>query len=166
MSGSTMFGCVTDLYRSQSNCWSKFWLEFIVLLLLFICTSLNEVKMVNSYIVIGCTNHAKPGSGISFHAFPYKNSELLQKWIQAVKRKKTRYKTSTALSVVTTLNYPVLLSDQEKLGTDCMTIQLQQFSLPFLHTTKKSRGRENCKWKGCMFHHKSPVNLHHQKLQR
>ena len=60
---------------------------FIVLLLLLICTSLNEIKMVNSCIAIGCTNHAKPGSKISFHAFPHKNSELLQKWIQAVKRK-------------------------------------------------------------------------------
>ena len=58
-----------------------------MLLLLFICTSLNEVKMVNSCISIGCTNHAKPGSVISFHTFHYKNSELLQKWIQAVKSK-------------------------------------------------------------------------------
>ena len=35
--------------------------------------------MVNSCIAVGCTNHAQPGSGISFHAFPHKNSELLQK---------------------------------------------------------------------------------------
>ena len=41
---------------------------------------------------------------------------------------KTGYQTSTALSVVTTLNHPVLLSDQEKLGADCVTIQFQQFS--------------------------------------
>ena len=43
--------------------------------------------MVNSCIAIGCTNHAKPGSAISFHAFHHKNSELLQKWIQVVKEK-------------------------------------------------------------------------------
>ena len=36
--------------------------------------------MVNS-----CIANAKPGSRISFHAFPHKNSELLQKLIQAVK---------------------------------------------------------------------------------
>ena len=59
-------------------------------------------------------------------------------------KKKAGYQTNTALSVVTTLNHPVLLSDQEKLGADCMTIQFQQFFLPFLHTTKMSRERENC----------------------
>ena len=53
----------------------------------------------------------------------------------------TRYQTNTALSAVTTLNHPVLLSDQEKLGADCMTIQFQQFCLPVLHTTKLSRER-------------------------
>ena len=58
-------------------------------------------------------------------------------------KKKTGYQTNTALSVVTTLNHPVLLSDKEKLGKDCMTIQFQQFSLPFLHTTKGSRKKEN-----------------------
>ena len=80
--------------------------------------------MINSCIAIGCTNHAKLGSGISSHAFLHKNSELLQKWIQAVKRKKTGYQTNT-LSVVTNLNHSVLLSDQQKLGADCMTIQFQ-----------------------------------------
>ena len=39
---------------------------------------------------------------------------------------------------VTTLNYPVLLSDQEKFGADCKTIQFQQFPLPILHTIKRS----------------------------
>ena len=63
---------------------------------------------------------------------------------------KTGYQTNTALSVTVTLNHPVLLSDQEKLGADCMTIQFQQFSLPFLHTNKKSRERKNCQWKGCI----------------
>ena len=57
------------ILRKSKNL-SKLWLGFTVLLLLFICISLNEVKMINSYIAIGCTNHAKPGSGISFHAFP------------------------------------------------------------------------------------------------
>ena len=139
--------------------------RLLVLFLLLICTPLNEVKIVNSCIAIGYTNCAKPGSGISFHVFPHKNSELLQKWIQAVKRK-NGYQTNTALSVVTTLNHPVLLSDQKKLGTDCMAIQFQQFSFPFLHTAKKSREREKCQWKGCMFHHKSSVNLQNQMLQR
>ena len=62
-------------------------LVIIHFLLLFICTSLNEVKMVNFCIAIGCTNHGKPGWWISSHACPRENSELLQKWIQAVKRK-------------------------------------------------------------------------------
>ena len=107
---------VSSSILRQLNGLSKFWLGFIVLPLL-ICTSLNEVNMVNSCIAIGCTNYGIPGSGISFYAFPYKNSELLQKWIQ------TGYQTNTALSVVITLNHPVLLLDQEKLGADCMTIQ-------------------------------------------
>ena len=34
----------------------------------------------------GCTNRAKAASGISFHRFPFKNPELLQKWIQAIRR--------------------------------------------------------------------------------
>ena len=34
-------------------------------------------------------------------------------------KEKTGYQTNIALSVVTTLNHPVLLSDQEKLGADC-----------------------------------------------
>ena len=66
---------------------SKFWLAFIVLLLLLICTSLKEVNMVNSCIAIGCTNCAKPGSRISFHAFPHKKFWITLKMIQAVKRK-------------------------------------------------------------------------------
>ena len=78
---------VSSSILRQSNGLSKFLLGFVVLLLL-ICTSLNEVKMVNSCITIGCTNHAKPGSWTSFHAFSHKNSELFQMWIQAVKRKK------------------------------------------------------------------------------
>ena len=57
-------------------------------------------------------------------------------------KKKTGYQTNVSLSIVTTLNHPVLLSDQEKMGADCMTIQFQQFSLPFLHATKKSSERE------------------------
>ena len=72
--------------------------------------------------------------------FPHKNSELPQKWIQAVKRKKTGYKTNTALSVVATLNHPLLLSDQEKLGADCMTIQFQKF--PFLSCILPKRAEE------------------------
>ena len=43
--------------------------------------------MVNSCVAIDCTNKVKAGSGISFHRFPLKKPELLQKWIQAVKRK-------------------------------------------------------------------------------
>ena len=103
---------VSSSILRQSNGLSKYWLGFIVLFLLFICTFLNEVKMVNSCIAIGCTNHAKPGSGISFHAFPHKNCELLQKWIQAVKEK-TGYQTNTLLSVVTTLNHSFCCQTRE-----------------------------------------------------
>ena len=67
---------VSSSVLRQSNGLSKFWLRFIVLLLL-ICISLNEVKMVNSCIAIRCTNHAKPGSVISLYAFHHKNSEKL-----------------------------------------------------------------------------------------
>ena len=43
--------------------------------------------MINSCIAIDCTNKVKADSGISFHRCPLKNPELLQKWIQSVKRK-------------------------------------------------------------------------------
>ena len=43
--------------------------------------------MVNSCVAIDCKNKVKTGSGTSFHRFPLKKPELLQKWIQAVKRK-------------------------------------------------------------------------------
>ena len=42
--------------------------------------------MPTSCVAWGCTNRAKAGSGISFHRFPFKNPELLQKWIQAIRR--------------------------------------------------------------------------------
>ena len=118
------------------------------ILLLFICTCFNEVKRDNSCIAVGCTNHAKPGSGISFHAFPHKNSQLLQKCIQAVEKKKNWYQKYT-LSGHFEQSY--MLSDQEKLGAYFMTIQFQQFSLPFLHNTKMNRGTENCQKKGVCF---------------
>ena len=99
--------------------------------------------MVNSCIAVSCTNCAKPGSGTSFHAFPYKIFELLQKWIQAVK---------TKISVPN--KYSLIWSDHfepscfvvrpGKLGTDCMTIQFQQFPLHFLHTTKKANENGVC----------------------
>ena len=69
-----------------------------------------------------------------------------------MKRKKTGYQTNTVLSVVTTLNHPVLLSDQEgKLGADCMTIQFQKFSLPFLHTIKRAEKAKPANKKGECF---------------
>ena len=43
--------------------------------------------MVTSCIAYGCTNRVKKGSDISFHRFPIKRLDLLQKWIQAVRRK-------------------------------------------------------------------------------
>ena len=42
--------------------------------------------MVTSCIAIGCTNHVKAGSGISFHRFPLSRPELLHKWVRAVRR--------------------------------------------------------------------------------
>ena len=62
-------------------------------------------------------------------------------------KEKTGCQTNTALSVVTTLNHPVLLSDQEKLGADCMTIQFQQFSLP----TKRAEKEKTANGKGVCF---------------
>ncbi len=47
----------------------------------------NVFIMVQSCAALGCTNHAKKASGISFHRFPHHKKELLQKWIQAVRRK-------------------------------------------------------------------------------
>ena len=44
---------VSTVISRQSNGLSKFWLGSIVLFLLLICTSLNEVKVVNSFIAIG-----------------------------------------------------------------------------------------------------------------
>ena len=70
---------VSSSILRQSNGLSNSWLEFIVLLLLLICISLNKVKMVNSSVAIGCTNHAKPDSGISFHAFPHKKFWITSK---------------------------------------------------------------------------------------
>ncbi len=43
--------------------------------------------MVSSCVAFGCHNRVKAGSGISFHRFPHKNPELLQKWLNAIKRK-------------------------------------------------------------------------------
>ena len=42
--------------------------------------------MVTSCCVVGCTNRREKGCTLSFHRFPMKNSELLQKWIKAVSR--------------------------------------------------------------------------------
>ena len=44
------------------------------------------VIMVTSGSVVGCTNRRYEGCTLSFHQFPMKNSELLEKWIKAVSR--------------------------------------------------------------------------------
>ena len=44
------------------------------------------IIMVTSCCVVGCTNRREKGCTLSFHRFPMKNSELLQKWIKAVSR--------------------------------------------------------------------------------
>ena len=44
------------------------------------------ITMVTSCCVVGCTNRKEKGCTLSFHRFPMKNSELLQKWIKAVSR--------------------------------------------------------------------------------
>ena len=36
----------------------------------------------------GCTNKMKKGSGISFHRFPHRNPQMLEKWIQVIRREK------------------------------------------------------------------------------
>ena len=66
-------------------------------------------------------------------------------------KRKAGYQTNTALSVVTTLNHPVFLLDPEKMGTDCMKIQFQQFSLPFPHTTKRAEKEKTANEKGVCF---------------
>ena len=43
--------------------------------------------MVNYCVAYGCKNKAKKDSSFSFHIFPHSNSELLAKWIQAIRRK-------------------------------------------------------------------------------
>ena len=43
--------------------------------------------MVNYCVAYGCKNKAKKDSSFSFHRFPHSNSELLAKWIQAMRRK-------------------------------------------------------------------------------
>ena len=43
------------------------------------------ITMVTS-CVVGCANSREKGCALSFHQFPMKNSELLQKWIKAVSR--------------------------------------------------------------------------------
>ena len=43
--------------------------------------------MPTSYASYGCTKRVTAGSGISFHRFPFKNPDFLQKWLQAVRRK-------------------------------------------------------------------------------
>lgn len=42
--------------------------------------------MPTSCVAYGCNNRHKSGSGVSFHRFPHKKPELLEKWIQAVRR--------------------------------------------------------------------------------
>ncbi|XP_045467860.1 peroxynitrite isomerase THAP4-like [Harmonia axyridis] len=43
--------------------------------------------MVTSCCVLGCSNEHKKGCHINFFSFPFKNPELLNKWIAAIKRK-------------------------------------------------------------------------------
>ena len=42
--------------------------------------------MVTSCVAYGCTNRMKKGENISFHRFPHNKPDLLQKWVQAVRR--------------------------------------------------------------------------------
>ena len=90
---------VSSSILRQSNCLSKFLVRIQYFTPSVYMHILNEA---NSCIIIGCTNHAKPGS--------------------SCEKKKTGYQTNTVLSVVTTWHHPVLLSDKEKLGPDCMII--------------------------------------------
>ena len=42
--------------------------------------------MVKSCVAYGCTNRWKSGSGITFHTFPLKDQDQLQKWLKAIRR--------------------------------------------------------------------------------
>ena len=44
-------------------------------------------NMVSSCAAFGCANRIKKGSGISFHRFPKRGSEIEKQWITAVRRK-------------------------------------------------------------------------------
>ena len=44
------------------------------------------IIMVTSCVAYGCTNRMKKGGNISFHRFPHNKPDLLQKWVQAVRR--------------------------------------------------------------------------------
>ena len=47
---------------------------------------LTFIIMPITCVAWDCTNRMKKDSGISFHRFPHKNPQLLQKWIQAIRR--------------------------------------------------------------------------------
>ena len=47
---------------------------------------LTFINMPITCVAWDCTNRMKKDSGISFHRFPHKNPQLLQKWIQAIRR--------------------------------------------------------------------------------
>ena len=42
--------------------------------------------MVKSCVAYGCTNRWKSGVGITFHTFPLKDQDQLQKWLKAIRR--------------------------------------------------------------------------------
>ena len=121
--------------------------------------------MVNFCIAIGCTHCAKPGSGISFHVFPHKNSELLQKWIQAVKRKNW-----------VPNKYSLICSDYFE--PSCSVVRpgkvghrLYDNSVPTIYPSFpvyywKEQRKRKLSMKRVYVSPQSPVNLHHQKLQR
>ena len=58
-------------------------MKYIILVVLFLYLL---YKMVTSCSAYRCTARRKKDSGISFHRFPVKHSEIYRKWVQAVAR--------------------------------------------------------------------------------
>ena len=71
--------------------------------------TLTIAIMVTSCVAYGCTNQMKKGGNISFHRFPHSKPELLQKWVQAIRRKPV-LQVKTILFAVSILMILALLS--------------------------------------------------------
>ena len=105
--------------------------------LLFLSVIYISLTMVITCVAWGCTNCLTKGCGISFHRFPYKNPQLLQKWIQAIRRRSGNQQ-NTAICVVYILKNLVLLSGLGKLDVIYITMLYLKY-LTFQITYRKQQ---------------------------